>query len=291
MKKKYLTAIFIITTGILSAQTGKVLEGLTMESKILGYEVNFSVYLPPDYDHSERSYPVVYLLHGYSDDETAWVQFGEVNLAADRAIARREIPPMIIIMPDAKITWYINSADDKVRYEDMFFDEFIPFVENKYRIRKKREYRGISGLSMGGYGALIYSLHHPEIFAACAAFSSGVFTHEEIVNLDQNNYDNWFEVAFGTGTKGNKRLTAHLYKHSVLEQMKKVPEMKGKKVRYYLDCGDDDFLYKGNSQLHILMRDLKIPHEYIVRDGSHNWQYWRTGITNGLKFIGESFHR
>ncbi|RPJ85976.1 MAG: esterase family protein, partial [Acidobacteria bacterium] len=89
-----------------SLSQGKVLEGLSIDSKILGREVEYAVYLPPDYDTSTRRYPVVYLLHGFTDDETGWIQFGEVYLAADRAIAAREIPPMIIVMPDGGVTWY-----------------------------------------------------------------------------------------------------------------------------------------------------------------------------------------
>jgi len=89
---------------------GLVLEGLSMSSPILGREVSYAVYLPLDYKEGTRFYPVAYLLHGYTDDETGWIQFGGVNMAADRAIASREIPSMIFVMPDAKATWYVNSA-------------------------------------------------------------------------------------------------------------------------------------------------------------------------------------
>ena len=160
-------------------QTGKVLESLSVQSKIFGKEVKYSVYLPPDYESSQRRYPVVYLLHGYTDDETAWIQFGETHLIADRAIAGREIPPMIIVMPDAGVTWYINDYQGNVRYEDFFIQEFIPFIDKTYRTRTKKEFRGVTGLSMGGYGTLIYTLKHPELFAACAPFSAGIFTEEQ----------------------------------------------------------------------------------------------------------------
>lgn len=104
-----------------------------MKSGILGRDVNYAVYLPPDYETSGRRYPVVYLLHGYTDDESGWIQFGKVNLAADRAIAAREIPPMIIVMPDGGATFYINDCQDKVRYEDMFIQELIPHIDKTYR--------------------------------------------------------------------------------------------------------------------------------------------------------------
>ncbi len=270
---------------------GQVREGLHFKSDILGRDVNYCVYLPPDYDQSTRRYPVVYLLHGFSDNETAWVQFGEVNLAADRAIADREIPPMIVVMPDAKITWYINDYRGKDRYEDMFVEEFIPYIDKTFRTRAKKEFRGISGLSMGGYGSLMYAMRHPEQFAACAALSAGVMTDEEIITMENKQYENLFTNLFGNGLRGKNRLNTYWRSYNPLDLVKTLPIEKLKSVRWYMDCGDDDFLYKGNSALHLLMRDLGIPHEYRVRDGAHNWTYWRTGITAALQFIGKSFQR
>jgi len=269
---------------------GRVLESLSMASKILGRDVKYSVYLPADYETSSRRYPVVYLLHGYTDNETAWVQFGEVNQAADRAIAMREIPPMIIVMPDAGVTWYVNDFKGKERYEDMFFQEFIPFIDSHYRTRPQKEFRGIAGLSMGGYGTLLYAFHHPDMFAACVAFSAGVWTDDEIVNMDEAFYSNVCLPLYGTD-ENNGRISNHWKKNSILELAGTLPKEEIEKVSIMLDCGDGDFLYKGNSMLHIILSDRKIKHEYRVRDGEHNWTYWRTGITEGLKFIGQRFHR
>lgn len=270
---------------------GQVLEGLRLQSAVLGRDVNYAVYLPPDYAASTRRYPVVYLLHGYTDDESGWVQFGEVGLAADRAIAAREIPPMIIVMPDGGVAWYINDYQNKVRFEDMFVQEFIPHVDAAYRTRPKREFRGIAGLSMGGWGTLVHALRHPDLFAAAAAFSAGVWTDEEFLAMKQDAWNAVLGPVFGPGLSGKDRLTAHFRKHSPLELIKTLPEESLKKVRLYIDCGDDDFLIKGNCALHLALIDRKIPHEFRVRDGGHTWSYWRTGIIDGLAFIGQSFHR
>ena len=270
---------------------GKVLEHLSFKSNILNETVNYSIYLPYDYDTSTLSYPSVYLLHGYSDDETAWTQFGEVHLTVDRAIESREIPPMIIIMPDAKITWGINDYKNEFNYEDMFMEELIPYMEAEYRIKSNREFRGVSGLSMGGYTSLVYTLRHPDKFVACAALSAGVFTDEEIVTMPDNLFTLRYKAIFDISNVGKERLTDYWYQNSVLELVKKVPSQTDYKSKFYIDCGDDDFLYKGNSALHNLMFELKIPHEYRVRDGAHNWSYWRSGIGEGLKFIGNSFRR
>ena len=289
-----LALIMLGSVGYLSAQSfsqGQVQEGLKVESKILGKEVRYTIYLPPDYQTSSRRYPVVYLLHGYTDNDAGWLQFGEINQTADRAIAEQQIPPMIIVMPDGGVSWYINDYQGKVRYEDFFFQEFIPYIDANYRTRPEKEFRGIAGLSMGGWGTLIYALRHPEMFAAAAAFSAAVWTDEEVIATEDKVYEQIFGSLFGPGLKGKDRLTAHFRSYNQLDLVKTLPVEKIKTVRFYLDCGDDDFLYKGNAALHVAMRDRKIPHECRMRDGGHTWSYWRTGILEGLKFIGESFHR
>ncbi|HTJ49973.1 MAG TPA: alpha/beta hydrolase family protein [Cyclobacteriaceae bacterium] len=292
MKLFKTTLLMILLSAAVHAQTGKVLEHQVLKSKTLAKDVHYTIYLPPDYDLATRRYPVVYLLHGYTDDDRAWVQFGEVNRYADKAINDGEIPPMIIITPDAGVSWYVNNFDGASKFEDFFTQEFIPFIDATYKTKPSREYRGVSGLSMGGYGSLLFSLKHPDMFSACAALSSGVFTDEEFVAMPDSNYDNVFKNIFGkTGLKGKERLTDAWYQNSILSLMEKKPLDDIKKVRWYLDCGDDDFLYKGNSTLHIQLRDRGIPHEFRIRDGEHNWTYWRTGITDALKFIGESFRR
>jgi enterochelin esterase-like enzyme len=290
------TVLLLTAAGDIQAQTdgvpmGQALEGLRFSSEILGRDVNYAVYLPPDYAISSRRYPVVYLLHGYTDDESGWIQFGEVNEAADRAIAARDIPPMIIVMPDGGVSFYINDYGNKVRYEDMLIQEFIPYVDKTYRTRPKKEFRGVSGLSMGGWGALVLSMRHPDLFAACAAFSAAVWTDEDFMTIDDKAYEKMMSPIFGPAPAGKDRLTPHYRSYSPLDQAKSLSVDEIKKVRYYLDCGDDDFLFKGNAALHILLSERKVPHEFRVRDGGHTWTYWRTGIVEGLKFIGQGFHR
>lgn len=100
------------------------------ESNKLGRKVSYSIYLPSDYNTSKRNYPVLYLLHGYTDNETNWIQMGQMKTIADRAIANEEAVPMIIVMPDAWDTWYINQYDGKVPYEDMFLKNLSPIWKN-----------------------------------------------------------------------------------------------------------------------------------------------------------------
>ena len=291
MKKLIISVFSFFLFVSMTAQYGRVIESLSMDSKILGEGVKFSIYLPPDYFTSERRYPVVYLLHGYTDNESGWIQFGEANMIADKGIAEGTIPPMIIVMPDAKITWYMNDYSGEYRYEDMFFEEFIPYIDQTYRTRAEKQFRGVAGLSMGGHGSLIYAIKHPDVFAACVAFSAAVLTDKEFVGLETEMYNSLFETIFELNVEGEKRLTDHYHQNNTLSLVESTPVESLKEVRYYIDCGDDDWLNSGNATLHILLKQKKIPHEYRVRDGDHKWVYWRTGLPEGLKFIGESFHR
>ncbi|MBN8864488.1 MAG: hypothetical protein J0H92_14030 [Sphingobacteriales bacterium] len=283
--------LLLLSTQLQARQSGKVLESRTLNSTILGKAVRYTIYLPADYESSERYYPVVYLLHGYTDNDMGWLQFGEINRYADKAIAEGTIPPMIIVMPNADSSFYINSFDGKQPYEDFFITEFIPGIEKTYRIRSAKQFRAVAGLSMGGYGTLIYSLKHPDMFAAAAPLSAAVFDDSTIVNMPQPGWNVPLGRVYGTDLKGKQRLTSTWYANSILKIVEKKSAAELKKVRYWIDCGDDDFLIKGNCLLHIALTEKQVPHEFRVRDGVHDWNYWRSGIVDALQFIGKSFHQ
>jgi S-formylglutathione hydrolase FrmB len=290
VKKTLLFCCFTIS--ILSAfaqPAGKVIEDQVIHSDIMAKNVKYSVYLPPDYGISERKYPVVYLLHGYTDDHTGWLQFGEIDRYANKAIADGTIPPMIIVMPNGDSSWYINSFDGKEKYEDFFVKEFMPSVEKSFRIRAQKKYRGIAGLSMGGFGTLYYALKYPELFSAAAPLSAAVFPDDEVIGFTDEVWEKTFGQLYGYHLKGKNRLNAAWEAHSILKIVDTKTADELQQVRYWIDCGDDDFLTKGNCLLHIALTQKKVPHEFRVRDGAHNWTYWRTGITDALHFIGESF--
>jgi len=272
-------------SALLFAQSGKVSDNLSLQSKILNMERKYAVYLPPDYETSNRSYPVLYLLHGSGDDQTGWVQFGEVGYIADKAIAEGISTPLIIVMPDANTgkRGYFNSIAGDFRYEDFFFQEFIPYIEKTYRIRAEKKYRAISGLSMGGGGTTIYALHHPEMFVAACPLSASVRRYNE--NRDRQAA----ELAALKLTP--EQIDEYFKKHDAVYLVENMPDDQKNQVRWYIDCGDDDFLYEGNSMLHIAMKKKEIAHEYRVRDGAHNWTYWRESLPEVLKFISGSFHQ
>src|SRR5436190_16954756 len=144
MKKQLqLLLFFFVMFNFSFSQSGKVYDNLSMSSKILKMDRKYAVYLPPDYETSGRSYPVLYLLHGGGDDQTGWVQFGEVLNITDKAIRDGIATPMIIVMPDANTgkRGYFNDVKGEWRYEDFFFQELMPYVEKNYRIKGEKRYR------------------------------------------------------------------------------------------------------------------------------------------------------
>ena len=285
--KKYL---FLIILGIYNmlpiiAQNGKVYDDLTLKSEILKSERKYAIYLPPDYETSQRSYPVLYLLHGAGDDHTGWVQFGEVLYIADKAINKGKATPMIIVMPDAQTgqLGYFNDINGKWNYEDFFFKEFMPHIEKKYRIKSEKRYRAIAGLSMGGGGSFMYALHHPELFSSACPLSAyiGPQSIQELKDRFARNKTIYNEVD----------IQNYFENHNALSLIENNNKEHTSSVRWFIDCGDDDFLYEGNSLIHIALRKKEVPHEFRIRNGGHNWTYWRESLPNVLEFVSDAFHQ
>ncbi len=205
--KNLILFTLILTFPILSiAQTGKVYDNLSMKSEILNMDRKYAIYLPPDYETSERSYPVLYLLHGAGDDQTGWVQFGEILHIADKAIKAGDATAMIVVMPDANTgqRGYTNAPGGNWNYEDFFFEELMPHVEKKFRIKSEKRYRAVAGLSMGGGGTFYYALHRPDLFSSACPLSAstGPLNKEDVkkymnrrgmTDTTETEMDEWFK--------------------------------------------------------------------------------------------------
>lgn len=283
--KNLLLLAYVFTGGLLFSQGGKVIDQLSLKSKILDSERKYAIYLPSDYDYSNREYPVLYLLHGAGDDHTGWVQFGEVKSIADKTNKEGLSTSMIIVMPDAQTgkRGYFNDIDNNWNYEDFFFQEFIPFIEKKYRIKSEKRYRAIAGLSMGGGGSFIYALRHPDMFSSACPLSG---------YMGKLSYDAFYESNEEKLKKYRREKVYNYYSnHNALSIIQNQTDENLKSVRWYIDCGDSDFLYEGNSLVHIALKKRKVPHEYRVRDGAHNWTYWRSALPEVLRFVSEKFHQ
>ncbi|WGF89524.1 alpha/beta hydrolase [Marinivivus vitaminiproducens] len=292
-----LVLMFATTTA--SAQDGRVEEHLTMPSQVLGKDVRYSLYLPPDFDTSKRAYPVIFLLHGGgSGEDTDWFRFGKIDVLLDDLIESGAMPPTIVVTPDGRRdeanrnnTYYMNDADGAFRWEDMFVQEFVPFIETTYRGIGTRDARGIAGLSMGGYGALAYSIRHPEMFVGASALSAAFRTDAQIVGLDQAGYDRRYGKAWGMGLVGEDRLNEPYRRYSVLDMVEDMPIENVEATAFYLDCGAEDEFFDGNALLHQKLRDKEVEHVFMIRPGGHDWDYWRTGAEGALLFLGSLFQQ
>ena len=192
-------------------------------------------------------------------------------------------------MPDAGTgqMGYTNAMSGKWNYEDFFFEEFMPHVENLYRIRKNKRYRAIGGLSMGGGGSFLYALRRPDLFSSAAPLSASIGP-QNIDQMDDHSYLAYWGYSKSNINKSDfekfKKKNNSLY---LIDQM---DQKTLNSVRWYIDCGDDDYLYKNNVLMHIKMREKGIKHEFRVRDGDHNWDYWRSALPSVLEFISKKFH-
>ncbi len=206
-------------------------------------------------------------------------------MIADKAIREGTATPMIIIMPDAKTgqMGYFNSIKGDWRYEDFFFDEFMPFVEKTYRIKSEKRYRAVAGLSMGGGGSFMYALHRPDLFSSACPLSAYVGP----LNLQEMKD----RMARMNQTATDAELETYFKRHNAISLVNDIKDENKKALRWYIDCGDDDFLYEGNSLIHIAMKKKEIPHEFRVRDGGHTWTYWREALPEVLRFVSEAFHQ
>lgn len=256
-------------------------EEKTMTSKVLGVERNYSVYLPKSY-HSEpdRQYPILYLLHGVFDTNKGWQERGHLQDVANRLINSEEAVEMIVVLPDAGTEWngYFNM--DGWPYETYFFEEFLPFIENTYRVKEGRENRAIAGLSMGGGGTLVYAQKHPEMFSSAYALSA-------LTTLGEGEGLNQQDPKFAELNRTVRENSAVQFVADADETTKE----KLRTVRWYVDCGDDDFLLEANIAFVQEMKKAQIPLQFRVRDGGHEWEYWHSGLYEVLKFVSFGFSR
>jgi enterochelin esterase-like enzyme len=281
--------VLIITSTLASTFAAADERSLIVGSEILGKEVLYSVYLPSGYESSTRSYPVVYALHGAGGYENYFFDNGFQSIL-DRLIESKQIPPLIVIMPDGQRSRYINNYDNTVRYEDFFFDELIPEVESKFRVISSKQSRAVAGTSMGGYGSMVYAMRRPDMFAASVSVGASFCEGERIENMSNDEWnDSTRGAVYGFNLDVPDRLTDHYKAHDPCFIIEDNNSLDLTSVGLYLDCGDDDFRNDGNARLHILMRNNSIEHEYRVGDGAHDWEYFGPRMEQGLIYIASRF--
>lgn len=274
----------LLAAAALVAHAGTV-ESAEFKSAVLGRSWAFNVYLPTGYDpNGPLRYPVLYLLHGNGADRNEWTQKGRIRRTADALIESGEIPPAIIVMPDAGTSWYV---DLKEPLESAFFLELIPVIEKNYRALATRDARLIGGLSMGAYGALRYALKYPEKFHAAALLSPAVYAPEP----PENSSARTARVFAVPGSDG--AFSAEIWKANNYPALFDAFLRKGIKVPMYVNSGDDDeFFIEGQAvQLYELLRKNRQPAELRIVNGRHDWAVWESTAADALRYIFQGVRR
>jgi len=229
-----------------------------------------AVVIRPDDYATAGAFPVVYLLHGYSGNYADWITKAK---GFEKAV---DLYQIIIVCPDGNNSWYWDSpVDPNFKYETYVSNELVNWIDGKYKTIKNRNARGITGLSMGGHGALYLALKHQDVFGTAGSMSGGV---------DIRPFPNNWDMALRLGTYSEH--PDNWEKYTVINMLHL---LKPNSLALIIDCGTEDFFFKVNENLHEQLLYRNIPHDFITRPGAHNWNYWTNSIQYQLLFMNNYF--
>jgi enterochelin esterase-like enzyme len=257
--------------------TGRA-ECFSVPSQILARAVPYCAILPPSYDaQTARRYPVLYFFHGIGENEQILIASGGLSLI-EELWEQKQIGEFLIVTPAAGSTFYINSRDGRVRYEDFLVREFLPYIEQHYRVAAGRSKRGLDGVSMGGYGALHLAFRHPELFGSVATHSAALIEKLPANAASDPGIGRVLGRPFGTPLD-----PAFMDRESPIT-MARTANLSG--LRIYFDCGSEDELGldAGNRALDRVLAARHIPHEFHIYPGGHNWEYFAAHLPASLEF-------
>lgn len=279
--KKLLSFFLLVVLALNAVAQGSypALLECEMKSEILGTVKKYCIYLPAGYGDENKEFPVLYLLHGLTDTHTAWRDKGNTQAIATEVFGSGKAQEMVIVMPDAGTVYdgYFNAGE--WRYEDYFFQELVPYIEKEYRVVADKGHRAIAGLSMGGGGTTGYAIRHADMFSSAYAMSALMGMVENTwINRDPDKR----RSVFMQSVVEYNNITA--VKNADKELVRSIAS-----VRWFIDVGDDDFLFDNNMEFISAMREKRIPYQLRVRDGGHTWQYWQEALRMALPFVSEGF--
>ena len=283
--KRIIVIVALLAAAVAAAAQGRIVTESIHSSK-LDADQKYNVYLPEGYDAANH-YPVIYLLHGLSDDYTAWDNLGRISWVADELIRSGELVPVVIVMPNAgdkDIHNYPNGYFNMPEwpYETYFFKEFLPKVEEKFNCGGSKGARAVMGLSMGGGGSIVYCQRHPDMFSSCYAMSPWLDNKMNEVNT-------------GTQKQPTTKFTftqRAVSRHSAIDFLDNADDAtlnNLRTVKWFVDCGDDDFIFDLSTAFYAKMREKGVKAEFRVRDGVHNWEYWHISLRTALPFASRNF--
>ena len=279
-------ALCLVLTYLLLAsisQAASRVECDSVPSKFVPPSVHYCALLPSSYPISSgtltsksKPFAVLYFLHGLGQDSQSLFDDGMWSLV-DEVRQQKKIGEFVIITPDAGRSFYVNSKDGRTRYEDFFLKEFMPAMEKRYHLAHSRTQRAISGISMGGYGALRLAFAHPELFSAVSAHSAAL-----IENLPNGSAQSGMSAILGSAF--GRPMDAEYWKKQSPFVFARAANLKGLKI--YFDCGDHDQygFDKGAGSLDRILTARHIPHEFHIYPGGHDWQYFSQHLPASLEF-------
>jgi S-formylglutathione hydrolase FrmB len=258
-----------------------------VNSKILARPVPYCIFLPPSYDSDRaRKYPVLYFLHGLGENEQVLLNTDGWQII-EQAWADKTLSEFVIVAPAAGRTFYVNSKDGKVRYEDFFIQEFVPIIEKNYRIQATRATRGLDGISMGGYGALRFAFKYPRLFGSVSAHSAALI--ERAPNVQTNAQEQLMLTRMLGSAFGVPFDRAYWNRESPFAIVRENPKPAGLKV--YFDCGTEDSygFNVGAEEFHKLLDSRGIPNTFHLYPGGHDWMYFAEHLPDSLEFESKAF--
>ena len=269
------------------APEGSRVEYKTFQSKLLNREIRYGLYLPVSYASSTKKYPVLYFLHGLNENEMRWSTRGLTDVKLDKMVADGKIGEFIVAVPFGATSFYTNTRAGNAPWEDMIIKEFLPMIESTYRVNATRATRGISGISMGGYGALKIAMKHPDLFGSVSSHSAVLLAHLDDAQVRGGRlamFNAMFDQIYGI----NQDLT-YWNQNNPMTLAEDTKKLNGLKI--YFDCGtEDDYGFQvGTKALDDMLTKAGFPHEAHLYPGRHGWDYAMQHTDASLQFHWKVF--
>ena len=283
-------SLLILTSSLFAIE----IEVQSFYSKVLQKEIKYGIVLPDNYFTSKQHYPVLYMLHGLGDNSFSWLEYGSVAQLSKQMIKNKEISPMILVTPDGFSDYYSNFYSGDYNYQTMFVTELVPLVDSLYRTVANAKNRAVTGYSMGGFGALMLPINHPDIFSISIPLSASIRTHEQyMTEQSQGGWDKqWGRIFGGVGVSGKARLTDYYLNNSPFGIIASKPLEELNRIQFFIDNGDKEgTLCRSNEELHQLLVDRGVNHTYRVHSGGHDFKFWRNALPEVYRFADAQFHQ
>lgn len=244
----------------------------SFRSAALERDWSYSIYLPTGYRRDAARMPVLYLLHGNNGDANDWITQGHLQAAADTLIERKEMPPLVIVMPQGGTEWYV---DRKEKMETAFFDDLLPEIESRYSVATQRGGRMIGGVSMGGFGALRYAMTQPEMFCGALLLSPAIYANEPP----------YASAARRVGVFGDRQFDPHVWHTLNYPALWERYMSRPYRLPMFIAAGDDDLTIQAEaSVLYTHLRQAGNPAALRIIDGGHTWDVWSALLPAALKY-------